>query len=93
MTLWRPPPSRATLPLHQQWLLSEFAHVVDVFVALPTIFLRKSVRSTNKAERKRGKRGTVDEEGYILASIVKLVSRLETFRCPSLVRARALLNH
>ena len=47
----------------------------------PTIFpTRQSSRSRRKAERKvgSGKKGTVDEEEYLLQSIVKMCSRLAT---------------
>jgi elongator complex protein 1 len=46
--------------------------------------LSKRSKQTNKSKkkqaRKQGRKGTVDEEEYILQSFVKLVARLEVFR-------------
>lgn len=38
---------------------------------------RTRTNKSKKVERKRGKKGTVDEEEYIIASFVKMVTRLE----------------
>ncbi|KAG9083537.1 hypothetical protein FS749_005957 [Ceratobasidium sp. UAMH 11750] len=45
--------------------------------ALTGTTARRSQKSSKKAARKAGRKGTVDEEEYILASLVKLVQRLE----------------
>lgn len=42
--------------------------------------LRQTSKSKKKADRKRGRKGTVDEEEYIVASIAKLVGRLDQIR-------------
>ncbi|KAG9120672.1 hypothetical protein FRC07_003758, partial [Ceratobasidium sp. 392] len=45
--------------------------------ALTGTTARRSQKSSKKAARKAGRKGTADEEEYILASLVKLVQRLE----------------
>ncbi|KAF8340348.1 IKI3 family-domain-containing protein [Cantharellus anzutake] len=64
------------------------------YTAAPSVTPPKSNRSTKKGERKRGKKGTVDEEAYILASTLKLVSRLDTFRseCVKLLPHLAVIS-
>lgn len=42
-----------------------------------TTYSRTRTNKSRKTERKRGKKGTVDEEEYIVASFVKMVARLD----------------
>ncbi len=53
-----------------------------VFGSYANYFVRRSSRSKRKLDRKvgSGKKGTVDEEEYILNSITKLVTRFRTLQ-------------
>ncbi|KAG5650449.1 hypothetical protein H0H81_012203 [Sphagnurus paluster] len=69
-------------------------HNVDVMTDVsmaPTTFTRRSSRSKRKMERKvgSGRKGTVDEEEYLLKSLTKLTVRFSTIQD----EARALLPH
>lgn len=46
------------------------------FLVNVTVCFRRSNRTKRKQERKAGRKGTVDEEKYLLQSLVKLSARI-----------------
>ncbi|QRV80523.1 Pol II transcription elongation factor [Ceratobasidium sp. AG-Ba] len=67
--------------LHNVDALTDASGIMTQFTrytkALTGTTAKRSQKSSKKAARKAGRKGTADEEEYILASLVKLVQRLE----------------
>jgi elongator complex protein 1 len=49
--------------------------VADWLIAIALLHRRRTSRSKRKLERKAGRKGTVDEEEYLLHSINKVVDK------------------